>query len=224
MPRTMTSGMQAAVAAERGQYVHLVEIDSSGGVLRLCTATQDVAWSTYTWVGSGGVLGIGAVQEVGTADLPGVDLTLSGVEQSIIADLLSYHLRGRAVAIWRAHIDDSGQVVADPLLLFTGFLNEDWTIEEQRDEEGKALGTVTITTMAASRAAILQQNRTLATSLDSHNAMLARAGLATGDTFFRTVPGIAYQGLVWGHPWPAVNPGGPNPPGQGPGDPSQGRT
>lgn len=224
MPRTMTSAMQTAVAAERGDVVHLLELDSSTGVLRLSTASQDVAWNGFTWVGSGGVLAIGAVQEVGTADLPGVDLTLSGVDQTIISDLLSSHVRGRSVAIWRAHIDDNGQVVADPLPLFTGYLNEDWTVEEQRDEAGKGLGTVTLTTLAASRGAILQQNRTLACSNDSLNAMLARAGIATGDTFFRTVPGIAYQSLVWGHPWPAVMPGGPNPPGQGPGDPSQGRT
>jgi hypothetical protein len=202
MPRDLTTATAAAIAAERGGFIHLIEVDSSSGALRLATAAQDIAWDGETWTGAGGVLDIGAVQEVGDADSPGVDLTLSGVDQAIIADLLGAHVRGRVATLWRARLGADGSVVADPVkdMLFTGYLNSDWSIEETRDERS-AVGTVTIKTQVVARGALLQQTRVLTSAPDSLNAMLARLDLspsAVGDTFFATVASITGRTIYWG--------------------------
>lgn len=202
MPRDLTTATAAAIAAESGGFIHLIEVDSSSGVLRLATAAQNIAWDGETWTGSGGILEIGVMQETGDADSPGVDLTLSGVDQAIIADLLGAHVRGRAATVWRARLGADGSVTADVVkdMLFTGYLNSDWSIEETRDERS-AVGSVTIKTSVVARSALLQQTRVLTSAPDSHNAMLARLNLspsAVGDTFFATVAAITGRTIYWG--------------------------
>ena len=54
-PRTLVSGMGTAIAAERGTAIHLLQIVTTGGTLRLATTPTNVSWNG-TWVGSGGVL------------------------------------------------------------------------------------------------------------------------------------------------------------------------
>lgn len=195
MPRSLSSGMETSVAAERATLVHFVELSASTGTLRLCTAWQNIVWDGETWAGTGGLLEVGPVQEAASTDTPGIPLTMSGVDQTVIAILLGAHVRGRTVRIWMAHLDDHGKVIADPLGPFTGFLNDDWTIEEERGEDS---GTVTIKTQALTLGEVGSQNRTLVCSVQAHATMLARMGQTLGDKFFQLVPGIAEAWASWG--------------------------
>src|SRR3989338_2685295 len=105
MARVLTSGMQAAVAAQVGAIVHLIELQFAGGTVRYCTAAQDITTTTpaATWVGAGGVLDIAVVEE--GIDLSGhaVEVSLSGVEQAVIALLLGDKYVGRICRIYMAH-------------------------------------------------------------------------------------------------------------------------
>lgn len=194
MTRTLTAGMQTAVAAQTGTIVYLFQIESSGGTLRLCTAPVDIAWDSQTWDGIGGTLAFGGIEETGDPSGQGVDLTLSGVDQTFIAVLLANHVRGHEVRIWLAHLSD-GDVVADPLEIFRGYQLADYRISETRSREG---GTVTVKTRVMSRLATLRNAVPVRTNPTSHNDMLKRAGLSTGDTFFQNVPGLGHQKINWG--------------------------
>lgn len=200
MTRTLTAGMQTEVAAQRGTIAYFIQLDSSGGTIRITTAPVDVAWDSQTWEGIGGLLSFGGVEEGPEASGQGVQLTLSGVDQTIIAALLNNDVRGREVRIWLAHISDLGAVVADPAEIFRGFQNDDYRISETRDPV--QAGTVTVETRIQSRLSVLAQAIAVRTNEISHNDMLKRASLTTGDTFFRNVGAVVGGDIRWGMPWP----------------------
>lgn len=194
MTRPLTAGMLSAIAAKRGELVYLFEIETSGGVLHLCTAPVDVAWNGETWEGIGGTLVFDSIDETPDPAGQGVGLTLSGVDQTVIASVLTNQVRGYPVAIWWAHLDD-GDIVPDPLEIFRGLQLADYQISEKRSQQP---GTVTVKTRVKSRLARLRNAQVVHTNESSHNDMLARAGLPTGDTFFRNVAGLVGRDIYWG--------------------------
>jgi hypothetical protein len=90
----------------------------------------------------------------------------------------------------------TGAVIADPVEVFTGLLNDRWTITEERGDSGP--GTVRVSTSAVSQLARYLVPRGMRSNVQSHNDMLARAGLAVGDTFFSRVPTLVGKQVLWG--------------------------
>lgn len=189
MTRTMTPGMLTAIAAETGQFCTLAEFDFSGGSIYLATASQNITWNGQQWTAVGGALGFRAFQESSDLSSPGVEFTFSGVDQSIIAILLSETYIGRTAKLWLCHFDTSGQVISDPLLLFSGFMNGGWGVTEDRPTQGG--GTVTITGRCTDRLAELDQRHGIQTNVGSHQIWFP------GDTFFAGVGALQGQPLVW---------------------------
>lgn len=198
MTRSLVAAMATAVAAEQGYAdVWLLVLTSSGGTTRITTAPQNVTVGVNTYTAVGGAISLEPPAE--TADMPaqGLRMTLSGVTQTIISDLLNNHMRGYSCTLYFGQIDvATGAVVADPLEVFTGLLNDRWEIQESRDEETQ--GTVTVSTTAVSQLARYLFARGVRTNVASHNDMLSRAGLAVGDTFFSRVPTLVGKTVLWG--------------------------
>jgi hypothetical protein len=192
-------GFYDAVAAATAEFVHLVELEFSTGTVRLTTGAQDVDWAGETWQAVGGALDIGGVEETGDGKGQGVDVRLSGVDQSILAVLLSAQYRGRPVHIYRAHWSSvSGQLIGDPILLHRGLQLAPYTVEEQQDRDG---GTVTISTRLSGPLA-LSRLRGVMTSLVGHQHFYP------GDTFFRHSASLANEKVYWGTAVPATHTGG----------------
>jgi len=204
MSRTLTPAMLAAIRAERGYaIIHLIEMENSGGTLRIATSAQDISWSGQTWTAVGGHLQYGGSQETGDLKAQSVAMELSGVDGSIISAVLNNHFRGYEVVIYRAHIDvAAGTVVADPLEEFRGYQNKSYQITDDQQAENMGGGTVTVRTRLASRLADAALSNAVLTNLHSHRDMLRRAGFSfpdTEDRFFAMLPGIAgRQTPIWG--------------------------
>lgn len=86
----------------------------------------------------------------------------------------------------------AGTVVLDPIIVFKGFMNESFQIEEERDDQGNDIGTVTISTRLTSRMAVMAKVRGIRTNLESHQALFP------GDTFFKFVPTLQGKKIKWG--------------------------
>jgi hypothetical protein len=99
--------MQTILERSGGELlVAFLELGFSGGIVRLTTAPVDISWNGYTWEGIRGHLEIGAIAESpGDVRSQAVPLTLSGVEQSILALLLQQQYLGRPLRIWTGHIN-----------------------------------------------------------------------------------------------------------------------
>lgn len=209
MTRTLTAAMQTAVAAETGYAdVWLLGLTSSGGTTRITTASRDIVWGGNTYTAVGGAMTVEPPSETEDYAAQGLKMTLSGVSQTIIADLLANHMRGRACTAYFGQLNvATGVFVEDPLESFSGLLNDRWEITETRSQEG-APGTVTVSTTAVSEIARYLVRRGVRTNVQSHNDMLARAGLSVGDTFFSRVSGLIGKTVLWGRSVSKVVSGG----------------
>lgn len=199
MSRSLDSAFEAAIESESAEFVHLLEINSSGGAVRLNTGAVDLVWNSLTWEAVGGQLEIGAVEESGDGAAQGAGLTLSGVDQTILAVLLSTSFRGYSASIWRAHLNrTTGAVIGTPLLMFTGVQLDAYKVEEQRGRTGN---TVRISTQLSGLMSV-PKVRGIWSNLTSHQHYFS------GDTFWQHAASLANKKIYWGTPVPHTVSGG----------------
>ena len=198
MARSLTAAMKTALAAEEGYGdVWLLELTAAGGTLRFTSAPEDQAWNSQTWTAIGGDMTFEEASETDDMASQRVGITLSGVDQSIISEILTDDYRGQACILYFGQVQHStGAVIDDPIAVFTGLLNESWSIKELNPERGP--GTVRISTAVVGEISGRGWHAAVRTNLQSHQDMLDRAGLSVTDTFFKTVPDIANKHLKWG--------------------------
>lgn len=96
-----------------------------------------------------------------------------------------------------------GGVIDSPLLMFTGFQNDEYTIEENWGDEGST-GTVNVSTRVTSRLSRIQASNRVNTNEVSHNEALERDSQTTGDTFFQNVSEVSDTKIFWGTPNPTL--------------------
>lgn len=194
------------ISDTNAEVVHLVRLKYWTGAaeneVRLASSVSDLdidvgqGAGTETWQGSGLLLSVGSTDESTDLDTPGFDLTLDGVDQTIISIIMQNDFRGRKAECWRAWINrTTGAVVDTPIMLFDGYQNDPYTVSESMTEEPDA---VSVGTRIVSRLTKLSHVRPIKSQTTSYNEMLERAGLSTGDTFFQNVPAIMDREVYWG--------------------------
>lgn len=191
--RTISVANALQAAAENATAIHFIELQFSGGTLRLTDAPLSITWNAQTWLGTGFALSVGPMEETTDDRAQAIPVKLSGVDQSIIAILLSQFTRGRVVNVWRGWFGANGALVDTPILLFTGFMNEQWAIEETEPQPGSP-GTCQITTRITSRFAAMEQRRGIQCNLMMHQAVYS------GDLFFQYVTSLQNAKIQWPGP------------------------
>ena len=95
MARILTPAMQTAISAKEGYAdVWLIEITTSATVLRWATTASSPSWN-YLWTGVGGIIEFAAPPETSDPSGQSMRMSLSGVDQTIIAQVLTANVRGR---------------------------------------------------------------------------------------------------------------------------------
>ena len=184
-----------AVKQRDGEFVHLIELDFASGPIRLSTGAQDLDWGGFTWEAVGGALEFGGIEETADSKGQGVDINISGVDQSILAVLLGSQYRGRTAKVYRAHLDPTaGKVLDSPLLLFQGLQLSPYQVEEEQQRTG---GTVKISTRLSGYFGV-ERVRGIQTNVVSHGHEFS------GETFFQHVASIANSKVYWGTALPRV--------------------
>jgi hypothetical protein len=154
-----------AITSDFAEFVHLLEFQFASGTVRLATGAQDLSWNALQWEAIGGLLEMGGVEETSDARAQGIDVRLSGVDQTVLSVLLNSQYRGRTVKIWRGHLDrTTGQFVGDPLLIFQGLQLSPYTVDEDRS---RTAGTVRISTRLSGYFGV-ERIRGIMTNLASH--------------------------------------------------------
>ena len=192
--------MVTAAQAAEGDLLHLISLAFSGGTLFLTTAPHDIVFSGDTYTAVGGHLGFDVVQESGDLTGQGVRITLDGVDQTVISPLLAQNYIGRTAKVYQAHMDSSGALVDDPVLLFEGLLNSSFRVSESRDPDGT--GTVVVTTTVVSPLVSFRQQRGIRMTLASHQHHFAN------DTIMRHISTISSRQVFWGKSGGGRQPGG----------------
>lgn len=119
MTRAWSGSATAVLGEAHLQVVVFVEMDFAGGFVRVCNASHDVAWNTYTWKGLGELGRIDQVVETGQLEARGLVFELSGVPSANLALALNDTYQGRPVRMWAAPITDAG-AFTDVRLVYVG--------------------------------------------------------------------------------------------------------
>ena len=200
MARILTTAMQTAISAKEGYAdVWLIEITTSATVLRWATNASNVSW-TYLWTGVGGIIEFAAPSETSDPSGQSMRMSLSGVDQTIIAQVLTANVRGRRCRLYWGQINlSTGLIISDPVEAFSGLMNSVWEISEVPSDTSSR-GTVTVSTTIVSEMARYLFRRLLRTNTNSLRLMQARGDITPGsaDTFFQTLPDIVGKPVYWG--------------------------
>jgi len=176
MARTLSSAMQTAISAKEGyDDVWLIEIAGSGGTLRYATSPSSVAWDSQSWIGIGGVIDFEPPPETSDPSGMSLRLSLSGVDQAVISEVLTNNMRGRdCVLYWGQILTSTGVIVTDPIEAFAGLMNASWEILHTPSDVGSR-GTVRVTTTIVSQMARYLFRHQLRTNVNSLREMQVRS-------------------------------------------------
>lgn len=120
MPRTLTTAFKNALADGDVRPCLFFEGLFDTGAVRFFTGLGQVTWNSQTWYGSGSLIGIDPVEEVGETKARGTRISLSGIDGAMVSLALAEPYQGRIVNVYLAALNSSGAVIADPDLLFSG--------------------------------------------------------------------------------------------------------
>lgn len=182
--RSISAGVDAALASENVALLLFVEMDFPTGFLRVNNSGVTIPWSGADWVGLGHFGSIGTVEEGATLEATGLRLTLSGVPSQHIATALGQVYQGRSCKVWVAPLDSNHQVIADPVMIFHGRMD---TMDIDLGE------TSTITVSAESRLADWDRPRVRRYNHEDQQIDYP------GDLGFEFVPQMVEKELRWGY-------------------------
>lgn len=132
--RTITAPMQAALAGGTTDVsVMFLKIAFSDGDLTVWTGGQGpVTWNSETWTGLGQVLQLepaaessdGSPQRLTISLSPLIVTTAGEEDENLITRLAAINTRGAVVDLWLGFVTVAGAVVADPLHIFSGRIDQ----------------------------------------------------------------------------------------------------
>jgi hypothetical protein len=185
--RELTTDVGNAVVADEVRPAFFVHLALDSGDVRVWNGAAEYELDGETFQGVGHLGGISPVEESTRVTARGIELSLSGIDSSMVSIALAERYRGRRVTIWLAFFDEDFALIADPVQHFSGFLD---TMSLQ--EDGGSTSTITIT--AESRLIDLERPR------ESRLTNEEQQRLYPGDLGLEYVAGLADKALPWGVP------------------------
>lgn len=123
MSRTLTTAVSSAVEASEVRPFYLFEAEFVSETLRLFSGGYDLTWNSETWLGNGWFKGLSNVKETGGVESSGVEVTLSGVPDTLISLVLGDSRQNLTGKLYLGFFDSSWSIIADPFLFFEGGLD-----------------------------------------------------------------------------------------------------
>lgn len=120
MSRTLTSAAATALQAGNVPLAVFVELQLPSGSLYLCNAGHSREWNGHTWLGGGQFAGLQPIEEGVAPAAASLALVITGIETAYVSSIMTEHYQGLPAYIWIAPLDDDYDVIADPVLAFSG--------------------------------------------------------------------------------------------------------
>ena len=144
MTRSLTTAVKNEIATNDIRPVHLITIGFATPVnITDCSfdLTSSVSGSSVTYSSSDFILGISNHSEQTDLTKASLDLTLSGADQTFISVVLNENVTNDTVDIYRGLLADDNTLIADPLLLYKGNI-ENYSIQESEKQSNLSLSIV----------------------------------------------------------------------------------
>lgn len=162
--------------------------------LNVWSGVGDLSYSGETYLGVGDLLGISEIKESSDISATGINISLTGVKSSLVAVAKNHEYQGRPLTVRLGAFDASGNLVADPVIIFSGFMDT-MTISEAGEY---------------STISIAVENKLIAfekTKVRRYTAEDQKIEHPT-DKGFEFVTAIVEKEIIWGRPTGAAGGGG----------------
>lgn len=128
MPRALSSGMLAAIQATSLSPAIFVEMHFADGVQRVWSGIGTILFNSVNWLGVGSFGGVSIIEEGTGVEAKGITLSLSGIDQSMLAEALQNLQLGLPVTVYLGMFDGSGNLISTPTIAWAGRIDQS-TIE-----------------------------------------------------------------------------------------------
>jgi hypothetical protein len=210
MSRSLSAEMLAVATADIVRPIYLVkaEFDSTPPEdrnLYLWSGFGDLTFNGKNYLGVGNLLSISAVDESTDLTATGASIVLSGIQSPLLAIARDEDYQGRPITIYLGALDDTGDLIASPTVLFSGFMDV-MTIAEAGE-------TSTISVTAENK--LIAFDRSYVRRYTAEDQKIDYPN----DMGFEFVAKIADQEIIWGRASPASGQGSGSDAGDGAGRP-----
>ena len=195
MSRTLTTSMRNALVADTVRPIYLVRMvfdsSESPAELNLWSGVGDLSYGGETYLGVGDLLAISQIKESSDISATGMNISLTGVKSSLVSVAKDHEYQGRPLTVRLGAFDPSGSLVADPIIIFSGFMDT-MTIAEAGEY---------------STISIAVENKLIAfekTKVRRYTAEDQKIDHPT-DKGFEFVTAIVEKEIFWGRPTPTSN-------------------
>ena len=137
----MTRFAAAANTTASGQahvpYRIFVDLDFASGILYLCSGDRPYTFNGHTYDALGKLGAVSNIEESADLGPDKLELTLSGVDNSLLVTTLTEKYHGRSVSLYVGYVDaNTTDLVATPQLLWEGRMD---TMGIRTDEGGSTI-------------------------------------------------------------------------------------
>lgn len=189
MSRTLSSEMQAVATAEVVRPIYLIDMEFTSGSVYFWSGVGNLTFNSNTYIGAGDLLSIGSVSETAELQANGATVTLTGIKQSLVTIARDEPYQGRPLAIRLGALDDSGDLVSSPVIIFSGFMDV-MTIAD-----GGETSTISISVENK----LIAFERSFVRRYTSEDQKIEHPS----DKGFEFVTKIQEKEIIWGRPTPA---------------------
>jgi len=198
MSRALSAEMLAVATADIVRPIYLVkaEFDSTPPEdrnLYLWSGFGNLTFNGKNYLGVGNLLSISAVDESTDLTATGASIVLSGIQSPLLAIARDEDYQGRPITIYLGALDDTGDLIASPTVLFSGFMDV-MTISEAGE-------TSTISVTAENK--LIAFDRSYVRRYTAEDQKIDYPN----DMGFEFVAKIADQEIIWGRASPTSGAG-----------------
>ena len=129
MTRALTAGVVTETEAAAARAALFVKLAFDGGTVFVWSGVGSITTSAMgtlpaaTWIGTGTLGTVSAVEETTDLSAAGVTFALSGIDSTLLSIALGEHYQGRRAEMWLGFFDANWALIADPPKVFSGFMD-----------------------------------------------------------------------------------------------------
>lgn len=113
----------AFIAAASSAYVKpalFVQVNFTTGPVYVWSGVGSQTWNGHTWQGVGQFGMVSTIEEGANVEARGITLTLSGIDSTLLGDVLADYQQGLPALVYLGLFDASGTLIANPITCWSG--------------------------------------------------------------------------------------------------------
>lgn len=120
MTRDISGANISASSADIVRPVYFAELFYDSGPVRTHSGVGTITWGGNDYLGVGSFGGASDVEEDSELGISKITLNLSGVDRANVSTALNEKYQGRIGNIYKGYLNENHQLIATPLLAFSG--------------------------------------------------------------------------------------------------------